>query len=79
MPKKKETSGNVQIHVLVATSLLSRGLDFLPEIKHVSTVNEPRNMVDFLHRAGRSGRVGQSGKVVKMQGRESSRDVLGCY
>ncbi len=76
--KKTETSSNVQTdpHVLVTTSLLSRGLDFSPEIKHVFIVDEPRNMVDFLHRAGRSGRAGQSGKVVvfgKMKGRGSER------
>ncbi len=73
--KKTERSGNVQTdpHILVATSFLSRGLDFSPEIKHVF---EPRNMVDFLHRAGRSGRAGQSGKVVvfvEMKGRGSER------
>lgn len=67
-------------HVLVTTSLLSRGLDFSPDIKHVFIVDEPRNMVDFLHRAGRSGRAGQSGKVVifgKLKGRgsERARDV----
>ncbi|OSX68133.1 hypothetical protein POSPLADRAFT_1080969, partial [Postia placenta MAD-698-R-SB12] len=51
-------------HVLVTTSLLSRGLDFAPDIKHVFIVDEPRNMADFLHRAGRSGRAGEKGKVV---------------
>ncbi|KAG6378348.1 P-loop containing nucleoside triphosphate hydrolase protein [Boletus reticuloceps] len=63
-------------HVLVTTSLLSRGLDFSPEIKHVFIVDEPRNMIDFLHRAGRAGRAGESGKVVvfgRAQGRGSGR------
>ncbi|CAA7266180.1 unnamed protein product [Cyclocybe aegerita] len=65
-----------EAHVMVTTSLLSRGLDFTPEIKHVFIVDEPRNMIDFLHRAGRSGRAGQPGKVVifgKMKGRGSDR------
>lgn len=63
-------------HVMITTSLLSRGLDFSPSIKHVFIVDEPRNMIDFLHRAGRSGRAGQRGKVVmfgKMTGRGSSK------
>lgn len=63
-------------HVLVTTSLLSRGLDFSPEIKHVFIVDEPRNMIDFLHRAGRAGRAGESGKVVvfgRAEGRGSGR------
>ncbi len=63
-------------HVMITTSLLSRGLDFSPDVKHVFIVDEPRNMVDFLHRAGRSGRAGESGKVVvfgKMKGRGSDK------
>ncbi|KAI0353213.1 P-loop containing nucleoside triphosphate hydrolase protein [Trametes cingulata] len=63
-------------HVLITTSLLSRGLDFSPDVKHVFIVDEPRNMVDFLHRAGRSGRAGEAGKVVvfgKSKGRGSEK------
>ncbi|KAG6867109.1 hypothetical protein C0993_006779 [Termitomyces sp. T159_Od127] len=62
-------------HVLITTSLLSRGLDFSPSIQHVFIVDQPRNMIDFLHRAGRTGRAGEKGKVVifgKMEGRGSS-------
>ncbi|KZT08869.1 P-loop containing nucleoside triphosphate hydrolase protein [Laetiporus sulphureus 93-53] len=68
-----------QPHVMITTSLLSRGLDFAPEIKHVFIVDEPRNMVDFLHRAGRSGRAGELGKVVvfgKTEGRGSNRTKI---
>ncbi|KAF9269764.1 P-loop containing nucleoside triphosphate hydrolase protein [Marasmius fiardii PR-910] len=50
--------------VLITTSLLSRGLDFSPSIKHVFIIDEPRNVLDFLHRAGRSGRAGHKGRVV---------------
>jgi ATP-dependent RNA helicase MRH4 len=63
-------------NVMITTSLLSRGLDFSPEIKHVFIVDEPRNMIDFLHRAGRSGRAGQKGKVIvfgKLKGRGSDK------
>ncbi|PCH33016.1 DEAD-domain-containing protein [Wolfiporia cocos MD-104 SS10] len=63
-------------HVMITTSLLSRGLDFAPDIKHVFIVDEPRNMVDFLHRAGRSGRAGEKGKVVvfgRVKGRGAGR------
>ncbi|KAF9233494.1 P-loop containing nucleoside triphosphate hydrolase protein [Melanogaster broomeanus] len=63
-------------HVLITTSLLSRGLDFSPEIKHVFIVDEPRNMIDFLHRAGRTGRAGEAGNVVvfgRGEGRGSGR------
>ncbi|KAH9931295.1 P-loop containing nucleoside triphosphate hydrolase protein [Fomitopsis serialis] len=63
-------------HVMITTSLLSRGLDFSPDLKHVFIVDEPRNMIDFLHRAGRSGRAGEQGKVIvfgKTKGRGSAR------
>jgi len=53
---------------MITTSMFSRGLDFSPD--------EPRNMVDFLHRAGRSARAGQVGKVVafgKLKGRGSAK------
>jgi ATP-dependent RNA helicase MRH4 len=45
-------------------------------IKHVFIVDEPRNMIDFLHRAGRAGRAGEAGKVVvfgRAKGRGSGR------
>ncbi|KAF8642471.1 hypothetical protein AX16_009472 [Volvariella volvacea WC 439] len=64
-------------HVLITTSLLSRGLDFSPDIKNVFIVDEPRNMIDFLHRAGRTARMGERGRVVlfgKMKGRGSGRN-----
>lgn len=50
--------------VLITTSLLARGLDFSPSVSHVLIVDEPRNEVDFLHRAGRTGRAGRAGTVV---------------
>lgn len=53
-----------QPRVLVTTSLLARGLDFSPSVSHVLIVDEPRNEVDFLHRAGRTGRAGRAGTVV---------------
>ncbi|EJU04602.1 P-loop containing nucleoside triphosphate hydrolase protein [Dacryopinax primogenitus] len=50
--------------VLITTSLLSRGLDFAPSVKNVLIMDEPQNMVDFVHRAGRTGRAGAEGKVI---------------
>jgi ATP-dependent RNA helicase MRH4, mitochondrial len=63
-------------HVMITTSLLSRGLDFSPDLKNVFIVDEPRNLIDFLHRAGRSARAGARGRVVvfgKYEGRGSER------
>ncbi|KAF9552779.1 DEAD-domain-containing protein [Agrocybe pediades] len=62
--KNGEGKANEKPRVLITTSLLSRGLDFSPRISTVFIVDEPRNMVDFLHRAGRVGRAGGVGRVV---------------
>lgn len=62
--KLAKTASTEEPHVLITTSLLSRGLDFSPDIKNVFIVDPPRNMIDFLHRAGRTGRAGARGTVV---------------
>lgn len=61
---EKGRDGEKVPRVLITTSLLSRGLDFAPDVRHVFLVDSPRNMVDFLHRAGRSARAGMPGTVV---------------
>ncbi|KAG2072212.1 hypothetical protein BDR04DRAFT_1117061 [Suillus decipiens] len=58
---------------LTGSAETGRFLDFPPMIKHMFIVDEPRNMIDFLHRAGR---VGKAGKVVvfgRAKGRGSGR------
>ncbi|XP_057475656.1 DEAD-box ATP-dependent RNA helicase 58, chloroplastic isoform X1 [Actinidia eriantha] len=42
-------------YLLVATDLASRGVD-LPETTHIYNFDLPKNAVDYLHRAGRTGR-----------------------
>ncbi|KAI0059885.1 P-loop containing nucleoside triphosphate hydrolase protein [Artomyces pyxidatus] len=53
-----------QPRVLLSTSLLARGLDFDPSVSHVLVLEPPRNTADFLHRAGRTARAGQKGRVI---------------
>lgn len=61
--------------VLITTSVLSRGLDFGPHLRHVfvpdagrrgrtSVHNANHNALELLHRAGRSARAGRPGTVV---------------
>ena len=78
-PRSSSPSKDKGPDVMITTSMLSRGLDFSPNLRHVFIVDEPRNMVDFLHRAGRSARAGQIGKVVvfgKLKGRGSARTTV---
>ena len=46
--------------VLVATDVVSKGLDF-PDIKHVINFDMPKEIEDYIHRIGRTGRCGNTG------------------
>ena len=50
-----------EVRVLVATDLLSRGMD-LPNITAVVQYDFPENSAMYLHRAGRTARAGREGK-----------------
>lgn len=50
---------------LIATDLASRGLD-IPGITHIINYNQPVNELDYLHRAGRTGRMGEEGAVYSL-------------
>ena len=42
-------------YLIVATDLVARGID-LPETTHIYNFDLPRTAIDYLHRAGRTGR-----------------------
>ena len=49
--------------MLVATDVLSRGLD-IPDLPYVVNYDVPANAEDFVHRVGRTGRAGLEGRFV---------------
>ncbi|TNN32141.1 putative ATP-dependent RNA helicase DDX4 [Liparis tanakae] len=49
--------------VLVATSVAARGLD-IPDVQHVVNFDLPNNIDEYVHRIGRTGRCGNTGKAV---------------
>lgn len=55
-------SGDYQqnVDVLVATDVASKGLDF-PDIRHVINFDMPKEIEDYIHRIGRTGRCGKTG------------------
>lgn len=46
-----------RVRILVATDLASRGLD-VHDISHVFNFDFPRNIEEYVHRVGRTGRAG---------------------
>ena len=49
-----------EIDILVATDVLSRGID-VPEVAYVVNFDVPGDAEDYIHRIGRTGRAGQTG------------------
>ncbi|KPC60197.1 DEAD/DEAH box helicase [Streptomyces chattanoogensis] len=72
---------NGQITVLVATNVAARGLH-VDDLDLVVNVDPPTDPKDYLHRAGRTARAGESGSVVTLvlsgQRREMSRLMAGA-
>ena len=60
--------------ILVATDLASRGLD-MPFVSHVINFDFPKSTSDYLHRAGRAGRMGRPGFVLSLY-REKDLPIL---
>ncbi|VDL49136.1 unnamed protein product [Hymenolepis diminuta] len=50
-------------NVLVATSVVARGLDF-PRVKGVINLGLPLGLDEYVHRIGRTGRMGQAGRAI---------------
>ncbi|XP_022228621.2 ATP-dependent RNA helicase vasa [Drosophila obscura] len=51
-----------RMKVLIATSVASRGLD-IKNVKHVVNYDMPKGIDDYVHRIGRTGRVGNNGRA----------------
>lgn len=60
---KKFASGEIKF--LVATDLAGRGLD-LPQVDRVINFHLPKQMDNYLHRAGRTARAGRKGTVINL-------------
>ncbi len=51
-----------QVRVMVATDVAARGLD-IPNVSHVINFDTPQTYDDYIHRIGRTGRGGASGRA----------------
>ena len=52
-----------KLRVLVATNLASRGLD-IPAVSHVINFDMPGNVEEYIHRIGRTARMGRPGTAI---------------
>ena len=55
----------MKIKVIIASDLLSRGVD-LPDVKRVINFDMPLTQAEFFHRIGRSGRFGTKGQGLSL-------------
>ena len=53
--------------MLVATNLASRGLD-IPAVSRVINYDQPQNVEEYVHRIGRTGRMGRGGQAITFVG-----------
>lgn len=54
---------NNESRVMVATDVAARGLD-IPNVSHVINFDQPATYEDYVHRIGRTGRAGATGKAL---------------
>ncbi|CAH8821550.1 unnamed protein product [Trichobilharzia szidati] len=54
-----------RVHVLVASSVAARGID-IPNVRTVINIGLPREIDDYVHRIGRTGRMGKTGEAVTL-------------
>ncbi|SEG44056.1 DEAD/DEAH box helicase [Vibrio hangzhouensis] len=65
-----------QIRVLVATDIAARGLD-IPQLPQVVNFELPHVSEDYVHRIGRTGRAGETGKAYSLVCADEAKELFG--
>lgn len=60
--------------ILVATSVAARGLD-IAEVDHVINYDIPASIDEYVHRIGRTGRCGNTGRATSFFDTEKDRNI----
>ena len=63
------------MRILVATDVVARGLD-IKDISFVINYDFPKNMDDYVHRIGRTGRAGAKGIAVSFINPEDDQKIV---
>lgn len=66
--KKRDTS------LLLTTDVAARGMD-LPDLTTVINWNNPQNITEYIHRSGRTGRMGRNGEVLTLGNEHDFRQL----
>lgn len=66
-----------QCPVLVATSVAARGLD-VEYVQHVVNFDLPKDIDEYVHRIGRTGRCGNTGRAVSFFDPEPDTPLARC-
>ncbi|KAE8747204.1 hypothetical protein FOCC_FOCC006071 [Frankliniella occidentalis] len=52
-----------EVNILIATDVASRGID-IQDVTHIINYDFPRNIEEYVHRVGRTGRAGKTGTAI---------------
>ncbi|OLS33633.1 RNA helicase [Bacillus sp. MRMR6] len=63
-----------KLKMLIATDIAARGLD-IQGVTHVVQIDIPRDIDQYVHRAGRTGRMGASGTVISLVTEREEREL----
>jgi superfamily II DNA/RNA helicase len=63
-----------KVPILLATDVIGRGIDF-PNVSYIFNYDTPKNIDDYVHRIGRTGRCGNKGKAISFLN-ESSKPII---
>ncbi|PRD22144.1 UNVERIFIED_CONTAM: ATP-dependent RNA helicase DDX43 [Trichonephila clavipes] len=62
------------VNILVATDVASRGLD-IKDITHIFNMYFPRNIEEYVHRIGQTGRAGRTGTAISIFTKEDASNA----
>jgi len=63
------------VKALVSTNVAARGLD-IPDVTHVVSFDTPQNAEEYIHRIGRTGRMGKTGTAIMLVSELEDFEVL---
>ena len=63
-----------KLKMLIATDVAARGLD-IQGVTHVVQIDSPKDIAQYVHRAGRTGRMGANGTVISLVTEREEREL----